>query len=167
MAAARRISRAIACAAVCGASAFPALAETGVTYTSTCKVTDTTRLENFGRHGEAAQLSHFNCRISGGPLDGAVVTGTNMWDMADEAGGSLLGSIAVAQRADTRVMYELRNVVRRPRISDGRVVGWEATSWGIYKAASGSAAALVGRTFSSVARFTSPGTFTIANTIDD
>lgn len=163
----RAIARALAWAGTCAALACPALAASQVTYSSSCQVTETTRLENFGRSGQAAELSHFSCRISGGPLDGAAVTGTNIWDMADEAGGKLLGSIAVAQRAGASVMYEVHDVVRRPQTSNGRVVGWEATSWGVYKAASGSAIPLVGRTFSSVARFTGPRTFTIDNTIDD
>lgn len=163
---ARRLALALAWAAVGGALAVPALADSKVTYASDCRITDTVRLENFGPHGEAAELSHFSCRISGGPLHGAAVTGTNIWDTADEAGG-LLGSIAVAETPDARVMYEVHDVVRRAQTRDGRVVGWEATSWGIYKAASGSAAALAGRTFTSVVRFTGPRTYTIANTIHD
>lgn len=138
-----------------------------IKYRSDCQVTDTTRLEKLGRDGRAAHLSHFTCHITGGPLDGSVVTGTNIWDMGDEGGGALLGSIAVAQKTGSSVMYEVHDVTRSLKFSNGRAVGWEATSWGIYKAASGSAAPLAGKTFSSVARFTSPRTFTIENTIND
>lgn len=163
----RRMRGALALAGVLAALGMSPVAADEIKYRSDCQVIDTTRLEKFGHDGQAAQLSHFTCRITGGPLDGSVVTGTNIWDMGDEGGGALLGSIAVAQKAGSSVMYEVHDVTRSLKFSNGRVVGWEATSWGLYKAASGSAAPLVGKTFSSVARFTSPKTFTIENTIND
>lgn len=163
----RRMRRALALAGVLAALGMSPVAADEVKYHSDCQVTDTTRLEKLGREGQDAHLSHFICHITGGPLDGSVVTGTNIWDMGDEGGRALLGSIAVAQKPGSSVMYEVHDVTRSPKYSNGHVVGWETTSWGIYKAASGSAAPLAGKTFSSVARFTSPRTFTIENTIND
>ena len=158
---------AVVLAVVLAALCTTPVAADEVKYHSDCQVIDTTRLEKFGRDGQAAQLSHFTCQITGGPLDGFVVTGTNIWDMDDGGTGALLGSIAVAQKAGSTVMYEVRDVTRSLKFTNGRVVGWEATSWGLYEAASGTAKPLVGKTFSSVARFTSPKTFTIENTIND
>ena len=158
---------ALALAGALAALGMSPVAADEIRYRSNCQVTETTRLEKLGRDGQAAQLSHFTCHITGGPLDGSVVTGTNIWDTRDEGSGALLGSIAVVQKPGFSVMYEVHDVTRSPKFSHGRAVGWETTSWGIYKAASGSAAPLVGKTFSSVARFTGPRTFTIENTIND
>ncbi len=163
----RCIRGGLAWCAILSASVLPARAAAEVTYQSSCEVVDTARLESFGRDGQPAQVSHFSCRITGGPLDGAIVAGTNIWDMADKAGGTLLGSIAVAQRAGASVMYELRDVTRTLKTHNGHVVGWEAKSRGVYKAASGSAAALEGKTFNSIARFTGPRTYTISSTINE
>ena len=149
------------------ALAAPSISIAQITYRSDCQVVETTRLENFGHEGRPAQLSHFTCRIKGGPLHGSFVTGTNIWDVSDGAGGMLLGSIAIAQRAGSNVMYEVHDVSRRPQTREGRVVGWEATSWGIYKSATGTAAALAGKTFTSVVHYTGPRTFIIENIVNE
>ncbi len=86
--------------------AAPSVASAEVKYRSECQVIDTTRLENFGHDGRPAQLSHFTCHITGGPLHGSFVTGTNIWDLSDGAGGTLLGSIAIAQRAGSSFVIE-------------------------------------------------------------
>jgi hypothetical protein len=164
----RLIRRVLAVAGILGVvAASPVVGSAETTYRSNCHVTDNIPLEGFGRDGKAARLSRFSCRIKGGPLDGAIVTGTNIWDMSDQAGGTLLGSIAIAQRKGASVMYEVRDVVRRVKTRDGRIVGWDATSQGVYTAASGSAAPLAGKTFRSVTRFSNPRTYTISSTIDD
>ena len=163
----RRAAVGVAFLAALAVWAAPSVAGDGGRYRSDCQVIDTTRLENFGPDGSPAQLSHFTCRIIGGPMHGSFVTGTNIWDVSDGAGGMLLGSIAIAQRAGSNVMYEVHDVSRNPQTRDGKVVGWEASSWGVYKAATGSAAQLVGKTFTSVVHYTGPRTFVIDNIIND
>ena len=64
-------------------------------------------------------------------------------------------------------MYEVRDVTLNLTTGKNGAVGWQATSWGLYKAATGAAAALAGKTFTSVAHLTGPRTFTVENTIDD
>ena len=149
------------------ALAAPSVAIAEVKYRSDCQVVDTTRLENFGHDGRPAQLSHFTCNITGGPMHGSFVTGTNIWDMSNGAGGMLLGSIAIAQCAGANVMYEVHDVTRHPQTREGKVVGWEASSWGVYKSATGTAAALAGKTFKSVVHYTGDRTFTIENIINE
>lgn len=146
----------------------PTIASAQVKYRSDCQVVDTNRLESFGHDGRPAQLSHFTCRITGGPLHGSSVTGTNIWDLSEgETAGMLLGSIAIAQRAGMNVMYEVHDVTRHTQIRDGKAVGWTASSWGIYKSATGSAAYLAGKTFTSAVHYTGPGTFVIDNIIGE
>jgi len=162
-----RLRGAAAWVGILAALAVPSVASAETRYRSDCQVVDTTRLESFGRNGQPAQLSHFTCRITGGPLHGSFVTGTNIWDMSNGAGGMLLGSIAIAQRAGSNVMYEVHDVTRKPQTRDGKVVGWEATSWGVYKSATGSAAHLAGKTFTSVVHYTSPRAFVIDNIVNE
>lgn len=100
-------------------------------------------------------------------MDGASITGTNIWDLSDETSGVLLGSLAVAQRPGMSVMYEVYAGTRTLQTRDGKPAGWEASSWGIYKAALGSAAHLAGKTFTSVVRYSGPRTFTVENIISE
>jgi hypothetical protein len=138
----------------------------GTHYHSDCRVVETTKLEHFGNEGQPAEMTHFTCGITGGPLDGFAVTGTNIWEPGSGGGRTLLGSLAVAQKAGSIVVYEVNRGAKKVQTSQDPV-RWESTSLGSYKSATGSAAPLAGKTFSSVARYTGPGTFTIDNTIDD
>jgi hypothetical protein len=148
------------------ALAASSVARAEVTYHSDCQVVDTTRLANFGHDGSPAQLSHFTCHIIGGPLHGSFVTGTNIWDMSNGTGGVLLGSIAIAQRAGSNVLYEVHDGTRHQQTREGKVAGWGASSWGVYTSATGAAAALKGKTFTSVVHSTGPRTFTVENVIN-
>lgn len=145
----------------------PLSSAAGTQYHSDCRVVDTTKLEHFGSQGQPAEMTHFTCRITGGMLDGFVVTGTNIWEPEKEGGRILVGSLAVAQKAGSTVVYEVNQGARKLQTSKGPSAGWESNSLGSYRLATGSAAPLAGKTFSSVARSTGPGTFTIDNTIDD
>lgn len=166
----RNATNAAACLALLVAFAAPAapvVSGAEGRYRSDCEVVETTRLENFGHDGQPARLSHFTCRITGGPLHGSAVIGTNIWDMSGGVSGILLGSIAIAQRPGANVMYEVHDVNHHLQTRDGKVVGREATSWGVYKSATGSAAHLAGKTFTSAVHYTSPRTFIIENIIDE
>lgn len=156
---------ALLCALAACAIALPASAETH--YRSDCRVVETTRMAHFGRKGEAAELSMFTCRIRGGPLHGFVVNGTNLWEIGGKSPNMLLGSMAVAQGPGASVVYEVYDVKRRPRRGNDDVKGWESTSWGVYKSASGAVAFLAGKTFTSVVRSTGTGTFSIDNTVNE
>jgi len=155
----------LVCAMAACSACTPACAD--IRYRCECQVVETTYLEHFGRQGQRAELSNFTCRIIGGPLNGFVVNGTNLWESAGKARGALLGSMAVAQGASSSVVYQSYDVKRRLRRGKDDAVRWEASSWGLYRTASGSVAFLAGKTFRSIARATGPGTFTIDNTIND
>ena len=161
----RIASAAVGLACVLGASAAPLSTVAHIGYHSDCRVIDETELERFGSEGEPAELSHFTCRISGGPLDGFVVNGTNIWELSGGR-GTLIGSFAIAQKGDSSLAYELQEVVRKQQMVQGRVIGREGTGRGFFKAGTGSAVSLVGKTFSVVARRTGPGRFSIDTVVD-
>ena len=120
----RIASAAVGLACVLGASAAPLSTVAQVRYHSDCQVIDEMELERFGSDGEPAELSHFTCRISGGPLDGFAVNGTNIWELSGGR-GTLIGSFAVGQTANSTVAYEVQDVVRKQRAVQGRVIGRE------------------------------------------
>lgn len=161
------IRTAVASAAVLVALGAPRSTAAGARYHSDCRVVDTTKLAHFGNEGQPAEMTHFTCRITGGLLDGFVVTGTNIWEPDAGGGRTLLGSLAFARKAGSTVVYEVNQGARKVQTSTGSSVSWESTSLGSYRLATGLAATLAGKTFSSVARSTGPGTFTIDNTIND
>jgi hypothetical protein len=124
-----------------------------------CRVTGTSHLDRRAKSHDP-EVSDFTCRITGGLLDGFVATGTNIME-PQEGGSRLVGSIIVAQKAGSIVVYEVSEATRRLKTIKGGVLGWESTSVGTYKLATGSAAPLAGKSFSAVARSGGPGVFTI------
>jgi hypothetical protein len=144
----------------------PLCAAAEMLYHYDCRVTGTGHIAGLGAKGQAAELSHFTCRITGGLLHGFVATGTNILD-PHKGGGRLLGSIVVAQKAGSALVYEVSEGTRRAKTIKGRVVGWESTGAGVYKSATGSAAPLEGKSFNSVVRSRSPGLFTIDVVVSD
>jgi hypothetical protein len=139
-------------------NALAAVAEP--TYRSTCRVAAASRLGNARLDGKTAEVTHFSCKIRGGPLDGFVVTGTNIWSPEANGRQKLLGSIAIAQKAGSSVLYEVYEASRSTQFRNGVAVGWESSSWGRFLTGTGSAAGLSGKTFTSTVRSTVPGGFT-------
>ena len=124
-----------------------------------CRVTSTPHLDQLAESHDP-EVIDFTCRITGGLLDGFVATGTNVMEH-QEGGSRLVGSMIVAQKAGSIVVYEVSEATRRVKTIKGGVLGWESTSVGTYKLATGSAAPLEGKSFSAVARSGGPGVFTI------
>ena len=130
-----------------------------------CSVTHTEHVPQMGRQGETVEMTHFTCHISGGILEGFVAIGTNLLELHEE-GGRLVGSTVVAQKGDSMLAYEVNDAMRRLRKNDG-VVRWESTGNGIYKHATGSVAALAGKSFTALVRSAGPRAFTIDTVVSD
>jgi hypothetical protein len=162
--AAIRIRLTLSCVLVALAAPVPASAEMKHHYD--CRVTGTSAVDHLGRDGQTAELTHFTCHITGGLLNGFVATGTNVLE-PQKGGARLVGSIVVAQKAGSTVVYEVSEGTRRFKKNKGRVVGWESTGKGTFKTATGAAAALAGRSFSSFVRSGGPGAFSIEVVVGD
>lgn len=130
-----------------------------------CQVTDTESLARLGSDGGPAQLTRFTCRVRGGLLDGFVATGTNIWD-GQQRDGALLGSLVVARKDGSVVVYEITRVTRAAKPPGADAGSWEGQGTGVYKLGTGVAVALAGRTFRSVARSAGPGAFTIETVVE-
>jgi hypothetical protein len=148
------------------ALAAPVALAGSVTSHFTCRVTNTSRLDHLGRDGQPAELSQFTCRVRGGLLDGFIATGTNIWEPG-KSRAVLIGSIVVARKAQAAVVYEVQQATRTLTGAEGPAARWEGVGRGTYKLATGSAAALAGKSFRSVARDDGPGAFTIDATITE
>lgn len=138
----------------------------GATSHFACRVTSTAPLWRLGRSGQDAELSQFTCRVSGGLLDGFVATGTNIWEPA-RGREVLLGSIVVLRKGDSAVVYEVQRATRKLVEKAHGGPRWEGAGHGTYKLATGSAAALAGKTFHTIARREGPDTFSIDATVGD
>jgi hypothetical protein len=124
-----------------------------------CRVTGRSHLDRIATRHEP-EVSDFTCAIKGGLLDGFVATGTNIMDFREGA-GRLVGSIIVAQKAGSIVVYEISEGSRHVRTMKDGVPRWEGNAFGMYKLATGAAAPLAGKSFNAVARSGEPGLFTI------
>jgi hypothetical protein len=130
-----------------------------------CRVTGTAALERLGREGQTVELSQFTCRITGGILDGFVAAGTNIWEPGADSAATLLGSIVVAHKAGSVVVYEVEQATRKGAGPDGKARA--GSGHGHYKLATGTAAALAGHAFRTVARREGPDRFSIDAIVED
>lgn len=127
-----------------------------------CHVTATDAIDHLAASGQNADVTHFTCSVSGGPLDGFVAVGTNIWEPGTRR-RKLVGSVVVARKGDSRVVYELKQGSKRITLDAGAAPGtaWEGEGTGTYRLATGEAAPLEGRSFRGIARSSGPDAFTI------
>lgn len=130
-----------------------------------CRVVEVEAAPRLAPEGKPAEIMRFTCAVRGGLLDGFVATGTNIWD-GQLRDGRLLGSMVVASKGDSMLVYEVQEVTRKP-VPRGNGERWEGGGSGVYKLATGVAAPLAGRSFHSVARSAGPGAFTLDIVVDD
>lgn len=112
------------------------------------------------REGHSVQTSQYSCRTEDGPLDGAVLTGVNVWEY-DKATAKGVSGHGVYRMPGTRAVYQHDEQKLTLVMTDGKVSGFTATGRGTYKLATGSAAALAGKPYTYSARGTGPGQFAV------
>ncbi|MDQ6628136.1 MAG: hypothetical protein M3Z29_06765 [Pseudomonadota bacterium] len=110
------------------------------------------------RQGHAISISQFTCRAEGGLLDGAVMTGSQIyeWNGVNAVGHAGYG---VYRKPGATVVYvndEMRNSLT---MADGKVTGFAASGKGHYAIATGTAESLAGKTYSYTAKPIGPGQF--------
>ena len=148
------------------AIAVPLSADAEMKFRYDCRVTGRSLVDGIGREGQTAQLSQFTCRVKGGLLNGFTATGSNVLEPRP-GGARLVGSIVVAQKGESILAYEVGEGTRQLRMNNGEVVGWDSTGAGIYKWATGSAAPLKGKSFTSKVHSTGADEFIIDVVVKD
>jgi hypothetical protein len=108
------------------------------------------------RAGHMMSVDQYSCRMEGGPMDGAVVTGNDVTDW-DKAGGVLLVGNAVARKPGAFAAYQDTEGKVALTIADGKVTGATGVGKIHWVVATGGAAPLAGKTFSYTFKATGPG----------
>lgn len=138
---------------------MPAIAQGTAGSKGLCNAVGGTAMEPLrDREGHSLSVQTFVCRLEGGPLDGAVLTGTNTceWDKGVAVG--LSGSM-VARSGNGTYVAVFSDFGVTLTMAEGRVTGSVARTRGTCRLATGAAAALNGRSFGTVARPTGSGQF--------
>lgn len=115
-------------------------------------------VEPVDRTGRLLQVNEYRCVIRGGPFDGAVMTGTNLWEI-HRGQTRFLGGHGVIRHPQGAAVYQETEGVLRLAVRDGQVTGWESTGAGIYKMASGRVSPFHGRRYAFHARATGANEF--------
>lgn len=146
--------------------AFGAMAQTPVLQKAYCVYVGASPMEPVGdRPGHALQVANYSCRTEGGPMDGGVMTGTNIteWDAGKAV---ILSGAGVGRKPGAMATFQVTEGSMAVVMTDGKVSGFNSSGKGVMKHASGTAAALMGKTYSYTVRVLTPGQFTIETTYD-
>jgi hypothetical protein len=153
---------AVALATVAGS----ALAQTPITGKAYCVIVGMSPMEPIGdRAGHALQVSTYSCRSEGGPMEGGVMTGTNIYEW-DAGKAVILSGAGVGRKPGSMLSFQATEGTTALIMTDGKVTGVTASGKGVVKLASGSAAMLNGKTYSYTSRTISPVQFVIETTYD-
>lgn len=142
-----------------GLVGLPAAAQVSPGSKGLCNAVGSAHMEPLrDREGHSLSVQTFTCRVEGGPMNGAVLTGTNTYEWDKGVAVGLSGSMIARSGTGTYVAV-FRDFGVTLTTVDGRVTGWVAKTTGTYRLATGAAAALNGKTFSTVAKPTGAGQF--------
>ena len=117
------------------------------------------------REGHSVGVAQFTCRTEGGPLDGAILTGSQIWEYDKTNAVALTGSGVVRQRGAVAV-YQNNEGKLALTLTDGKVTGSTGSGRGRYALATGAAAALNGKTYSYTFASTGPFQFVVDVKLD-
>ena len=141
-------------------------AQTPVTLKATCQSIGIAPQEPVGdRDGHAYSVSQYSCQNQGGPFDGAIMTGSTIWE-SDKGNSVGLAGSGVIRKPGMSVVFVLTEAKNSLTMADGKVTGFSGTAKGVYKIAAGAASSLAGKSFSSTFRSIGGGQFVIETTVD-
>lgn len=141
-------------------------AQTADIHRASCVAVGANPAEPIGdRPGHAIQVNTFTCRLSGGPMEGGVMTGTNMFEW-DGGKAVLLSGAGVARKPGSFGVYQITQGSLTMVMADGKPAGVTGAGKGVMKYGSGVAAPFSGKTYSYTARSISPTEFVIETIYD-
>jgi hypothetical protein len=109
--------------------------------------------------GHSITVGQVTCHIDSGPLSGAILTGTDIYEW-NGTNAVALSASGVVRKPGATAVYQESGGKLALTMADGKVTGWTATSRLTYVLATGGAAALAGKSFLITAKPTGPGQFT-------
>jgi hypothetical protein len=152
---------------VCGVAtfviAFAAVAPTAVaqevTLTTNCSMVGHSPPEPIGdREGHAIAVEEDVCIDQSGPFVGGVYTGTAVWEWNGPT-AVLVSAIGVARKPGATAAVQLTEGKIELTMANGKVTGATASGMGRWPIATGSVAALAGKSFTWTSKGTGPGQF--------
>jgi hypothetical protein len=122
-------------------------------------------LEDLGdRQGHSLQVGDYSCRVIDGPMAGAILTGTGVWEW-DGATGTFLSGFVVVRKPGATVVSQTLSGKAEATMSDGKATGWTASGQTVWLLATGSAESIKGKTISWTAKGTGPHEFEVTSTV--
>jgi hypothetical protein len=132
-----------------------------LTYTWTCQGVGVSQPEAIGDHdGHSISVSTDSCHSESGLMNGAVLTGTTIWEW-DGPKATLLSSNGVIRKPGATAVYQNSEGSFAMTIADGKPTGFTASGKGDEKLATGSLASLSGKPYTWTAKSSAPGQFVI------
>jgi hypothetical protein len=145
---------------------FSAMAQAPLTQKAVCVFVGVGASEPIGdRAGHTLRVSPYSCLVESGPMEGAVMTGSNTYEW-DGGKAALLSGDGVGRKPGSITSFKVTEGSTALVMSDGKVTGFIGSGKGVVNLASGSAAALKGKTYSYTVRSISPVQFVIETTYD-
>jgi len=145
---------------------FGALAQAPLTQKAVCVFVGAGAPEPIGdRAGHALRVSPYSCLVESGPMEGAVMTGANIFEW-DGGKAVILSGDGVGRKPGSITSFKVAEGSTALVMTDGKVTGFIGSGKGVVNLASGSAAALKGKTYSYTVRSISPVQFVIETTYD-
>jgi hypothetical protein len=110
------------------------------------------------REGHALSEAASSCQITDGPLAGAVVTETGLWEW-DGPKAKELSDYGVARKPGATFAFKHTDGTLEVMMTDGKPSGWTASGHGIATLATGSWASLNGKEYEWTGKGTGPNVF--------
>jgi hypothetical protein len=112
------------------------------------------------REGHAISVEQDSCRISSGPLAGAVISGTEYWEW-DKTSAVLLSGGGIERKPGATSAFQLTDGKLDLIMSDGKVTGVVGSGHGRWTLATGDAASMAGKSYSWSSKLTGPNQFEV------
>jgi hypothetical protein len=103
--------------------------------------------------------------VEGGLTDGGILTGTGITEW-DKTNGVLLSGSGVTRKPGATTAYRTTEAKIALTLSDGKVVGSSGSGRGLFTMATGTAAALSGKTYTYTFKSVGPGQTVVDVKID-
>jgi len=156
---------------VCGLAASTLLLSAAavaqdLSYQSTCQSVGGSAPEPLGdREGHAVLVAETSCRVVSGPLSGALVTATSIWEW-NGTEATMLSNAGVYRMPGGELVFRGSEGKLTLTMADGKVTGFTASGKGQAILATGTAAPYAGKTTNWTAKSTGPGTFSVEDKVE-
>ena len=152
----------VAAATIAVAAFAPSAVAQDSTSMWTCQYVGNEQPEPLGdREGHFLTVGLYTCRIDGGPLNGGVATGTDIWEWAGPKGVELSDS-GVVRKPGATAAYSGGTGTATLTMADGKVTGWTGSGSGKWLLGTGAWASLLGKSGTWTAKTTGPmGQFSV------